>query len=596
MPKPTFDQLSSVRRLASATWSPDGRWFAYLAETSGKLQLWLQPAGGGFATQLTAMHDRRVMAFEWSDDGRRIAFAADLRGNETPELFVIDVEEGRASWPRQVTDRPEVEYNLAGWTPDGRLVVSANDREPSEVDPQLIDPDSGEVTRLMTGGLHYAADVSPDGRLLTVVEMRSNSDADVHLVDLESGEARRLTSSDEPTKFYAGPWAADGRGFYLVSDAGREFVGLGFWSLANDGWEYVHTPERDVDAVEVSKGGRYVGYVENDDGNGVVGVWDDAEQRAIVPELPIGVVHGLDLHPSETRALLTMATPREPANIFELDFVSGKLERREQSMLGGVNPDDLITPQLISYPSFDRDIPAWLYLPEGEGPHPMLVSIHGGPEAQERPEYGYGGMYQYLATRGIAILAPNIRGSTGYGKSYQKLIQRDWGGDELRDIDAAADWLVKQPWADPERLGIFGGSFGGFATLSAITRLPDRWSVAAEAVGPSNLVTFAGSVPPHWKPMMKNFVGDPDEDRDMLVERSPITYVDAVRVPLLVYQGAHDPRVVQAESDQMVEALRAKGLEVEYVVDEESGHGPSSHAAAIEWWRTISDYLVGKLT
>src|SRR5690606_14596858 len=228
--------------------------------------------------------------------------------------------------------------------------------------------------------------------------------------------------------------------------------------------------------------------------------------------------------------------------------------------------------------------------------HPVVLSIHGGPEAQERPGYAYGGMYQYLVTRGVAVLAPNIRGSTGYGKSYQKLIQRDWGGAELRDIEAAADWLAQQPWADASRLGIWGASFGGFATLSAITRLPDRWAVAAEAVGPSNLVTFARSVPPHWKPMMRNFVGDPDEDHELLVERSPITYVENVRVPLLVYQGAHDPRVVQAESDQMVEALRSRGIEVEYIVDEESGHGPASTETAIEWWRTISEFLVARLT
>ncbi len=595
MSVPTFDQLASVRRLSSPKWSPDGEWFAYLSDASGRFQLWLQPKGGGFATQLTALPGRRVTSFVWSKDGSRIAFLADLKGNETPEVFVLDVKDGSASWPRQLTDASEVEYNLSGWTPDGRIVLSGNDREPGEMDPQLMDPETGEVERLMTGGLYYAGYLSESGRWLTVMESHSNTNADLHLLDLQSGEARLLSPHEGDAKFYPGPWTPDESGFYLLTDEGREYAGLAFWSFGEDAWSYVHEPERDVDGVRVSSSGRYVGIVENDGGNGVLGVLDRHEQRMIVPELPVGVIDALSMHPLEPRALLVLSSPREAGNVFELEFGSGALERREQSMLGGVDVSQLAVPELITYPSFDRDIPAWLYVPEGEGPHPVVVSIHGGPEAQERPEYAYGGMYQYLVTRGVAVLAPNIRGSTGYGKSYQKLIQRDWGGDELKDIEAAADWLAEQPWADASRLGIWGGSFGGFATLSAITRLPDRWAVAAEAVGPSNLVTFASSVPAHWKPMMRNFVGDPEDDRDMLMERSPITYVEHVRVPLLVYQGAHDPRVVKAESDQMVEALRSRGIEVEYIVDEESGHGPSSTETAIEWWRTISEFLVEKL-
>lgn len=503
MPKPTFEQFTSVRRLDAPAWSPSGEQFAYLADTSGRLQLWLQPQGGGFPTQLTALQDRRVMAFAWSRDGERIAFTADLKGNETPELFVLDIVGGQATWPRQLTDAPEVEYNLSGWTADGRIVLSANDRLPTEMDPLLMDPVTGEVERLMTGGLYYAGEASPSGRWLAVTEFRSNTDSDVHLIDLKTGAARRLTEHAEEAKVFAGPWSADDSGFYLITDAGREFSGLAFWSLEQDDWEYVHQPERDVDAVSVSRGGRYVAYVDNDGGNSAITIHDKQEQRLLKPELPLGVVASGDLHPSEPHALITLTTPREAGNIFELDYATGTLNRLEQSMLGGVDIEDMAVPELVSYPSFDRDIPAWLYQPEGPGPHPVVLSIHGGPEAQERPGYAYGGMYQYLVSRGVAVLAPNIRGSTGYGKTYQKLIQRDWGGGELRDIEAAADWLAQQPWADTTRLGIWGASFGGFATLSAITRLPERWAAAAAAVGPANLVTFARSVPPHWRAMMR---------------------------------------------------------------------------------------------
>lgn len=341
MAKPTFEQLSSVRRLASPAWSPSGDRFAYLADTSGRLQLWLQPKGGGFPTQLTALQDRRVMAFTWSRDGERIAFTADLKGNETPEVFVMDVVEGQPTWPRQLTDRPEVEYNLSGWSADGRIVLSANDRLPAEMDPLLMDPATGEVERLMTGGLYYAGEISPSGRWLTVTEMRSNTDSDVHLVDLRSGAARRLTEHAEEAKVFAGPWAADESGFYFVTDAGHEFNGLAFWSLEQDAWDYLHQPERDVDGVSVSRGGRYVAYVDNDGGNSVISILDKHAQSMVTPALPLGVVAAVDLHPSDPRALVVLATPRESGNIFELDYASGTLRRLEQSMLGGAGAREL---------------------------------------------------------------------------------------------------------------------------------------------------------------------------------------------------------------------------------------------------------------
>jgi dipeptidyl aminopeptidase/acylaminoacyl peptidase len=182
-------------------------------------------------------------------------------------------------------------------------------------------------------------------------------------------------------------------------------------------------------------------------------------------------------------------------------------------------------------------------------------------------------MYQYLLSLGIGILAPNIRGSTGYGKSYQKLIHHDWGGDELKDLEAAATYLRSLPWVDSSKIGVYGGSFGGFATLSCVSRLPDYWAAAVDIVGPSNLVTFAKAVPPTWRRFMAEWVGDPETEADFLLERSPITYVDQIKTPIFVIQGAKDPRVVKAESDQIVQRLRERGVEVRYDVYEDEGHG-----------------------
>jgi dipeptidyl aminopeptidase/acylaminoacyl peptidase len=443
--------------------------------------------------------------------------------------------------------------------------------------------------------MYYAGHVSPDGRWLTVVEFKGNMDQDIHLLDLDTREVRNLTAHEGESVFLPSGWSRDSGSFYLLTNHGREFTALGVYGLEQDRWQVIHAPEHDVEDFALARSGETTLASINAAGASRLQAYDMTTGAEIaLPDLPHGVVHEFALHPSERRAVLALGRPTEATNLYHFGF-DGDVQPLEQSMLGGIDPESLPEPDSIAYASFDRDVPAWLYRPEGDGPYPFVLSIHGGPESIERPEYRYDGLYQYLLSRGIGVLAPNIRGSTGFGRTYQKLIHRDWGGDELEDIRHAAEWLRAQPWADADRLAVYGGSFGGFATLSALARLPEYWAVGVDVVGPSNLVTFAGSVPPHWRAFMRDLVGDPEDDRDMLLERSPITYVDRIRAPLLIIQGANDPRVVQAESDQMVERLRERGLEVEYYVDPEGGHGASDRAGRLRWYRMIATYLEDRL-
>ena len=593
-----FDRFAAVRRIGKAEYAPDGRTFAYIAPTSGRNQLWLQPTGGGFPTQATELDGRRVTDFVWAPEGDRIVFTADHDGDEMHKVFVLDVTGGRPGWPRQLTDAPKVQHEIGEALPGGRVLMGANDREPSQVDAQILDLDTGERTRLVTGGQFFPATASPDGTRVLVIEVHGNMNQDLHVVDVATGERRHVTPHEGEAKFWPGPWATDGRGFYLRTDHGREFLGLAFYDLAKDAWGYAHAPDRDVEGFLLARDGRTTLTVENHDGAHALRAFDLERSEPLPdPKIPFGVVEHATLHPSRRRALLTLSTPAHAENLFELDLATSRLEPREQSMLGGLDPAAMPVPEPVRIPGDGVEIPAWLYRPAGEGPFPVLLSVHGGPETQEQPGYRYQGLYAYLVDRGIAVLAPNIRGSTGYGKSWQKAIHRDWGGVDLRDLEATADWLASRDWVDADRIGVFGGSYGGFATLTAVTRLPERWAVAVDIVGPSNLVTFTKSVPPHWRPLMAAWLGDPDDpdDHAMLLERSPITYVENVRAPMLIFQGANDPRVVQAESDQMVEALRARGLEVEYVVDEKSGHGPADRATALTWYGTIASYLEERL-
>jgi dipeptidyl aminopeptidase/acylaminoacyl peptidase len=598
----TFEQFAAVRNYGSLSFSPDGRWVAYTTNASGQFNVWKQPVAPGpdgpqMPVQLTALTDDATRQVYWSPDGSRLLTMADHHGTENFQLYSIPAEDG---WLYPLTDAPSVRHELEGspFSPDGsQIAYASNERNPADFDVFVRGVDQGEGRALVTDGAYYSAiNWSPDGRSLLVLKLNSNTDQDLYVVDVASGEKRHLTPHEGEVKFFPGPWRPDGSGIYLLTDRDREYLGLALLDLASGELSWVETPDWDVQDVDLSQDGRSLAWIVNEDGWSRLHLRDltTGEARTF-PHLPPGVHSALQFSPDGSRIGLMINRPVRPSNIYVVEVATGEVSCLTQSFLGGVPESAMVEPELIRYRSADgREIPAFLYRPQGlaDGERaPVVLSIHGGPETQELPTYAYNGLYQYLLSRGIGILATNIRGSTGYGKTYQKLIHRDFGGADLHDLEHAALHLRSLPWVDPDRLGVFGGSYGGFATLSCVTRLPDYWAAAVDIVGPSNLITFARAVPPAWKRMMKQWVGDPDEDAEMLRERSPITYVENARAPLLVIQGANDPRVVQAESDQMVERLRDLGRTVEYMVFEDEGHGFTKTANTLKALRATAEWL-----
>jgi dipeptidyl aminopeptidase/acylaminoacyl peptidase len=572
----SFEQFTAIRRYQpTLSFSPDGREIAYVVNTSGQFNIWRQSSAGGFPHQLTLFADQTPREIAWSPDGQTIAFAADRDGDEYKQIYTIPARGGRIS---AQTEAPRVRHELAAeaWSPDGAsLLIAGNDRSETDQDVLIRDLATGETRRVVDyGGMFFPMTWSLDGKSVTVVDFKSNTNMDLYVLTVDNEEMQHLTPHEGEIQYLPGPWAVDGSGFYVISDEGREFAGLAFWDL-KEGMRWIDAPDANVESVALSGDGRYLAWIVNQEGYSALKVRDlRSNQDVALPEIPKGVIDALAISRSGGKVGFLMAGATHPNEVYVLDLERSTLTRLTESMLGGIDEADLTEPELIHYPTHDgREIPAWLYRPEGEGPFPVILSIHGGPEWQERPTYNYAGLYQYLLTRGIGILAPNVRGSTGYGKSYQKLIHHDWGGAELGDFRAAADYLKGLNWVDGDRLGVYGGSFGGFATLSCVTRLPDYWAAAVDIVGPSNLVTFAKAVPPTWRRFMDQWVGNPETEVDFLMERSPITYVDQVTAPLFVIQGANDPRVVQNESDQIVERLRERGVEVKYDVYEDEGHG-----------------------
>lgn len=597
-PKYRFEQFAATRIYTPAVrYSPDGKQILHVANTTGQFNLWTIPSGGGIPQQLTAFTDNTVRNVEWLPDGSGIIFQADQNGDEQHQLYRLGA---RGGWHTPITQKVDSQHNLGDISPDGQWIAySANDDNPASMDVCLYHTETGEKRRIFAGKLSFPSEWSPNGRYLTIIESTGNTNLNTWLYDHQTGETTLCTPHEGEAIFAAVGWSPNNDGFYIVSDSGREFMGLMYYDLAKKSYDWVETPNFDIEQFAFSQDGRVMIWAVNENGASKLYGKNLATNTPInMPNLPLGVVNGMALNPDATKLALVYVRPSQASNLYELDLATGDMIELGQSMLGGIDPADFIEPEAVFYETFDgRKIPAWLYKPKTvDGMrYPVMLSIHGGPEAQERAMYNYNGLYQYLLNAGFGILAPNIRGSTGYGKSYQKLIHRDWGGAELRDIEHAALYLRGLDWVDSNRIAVFGGSFGGFATLSAVTRLPEYWAVGVDIVGPSNLVTFAKAVPPFWRPIMKAWVGDPDEDFDFLMERSPITYVSQLRAPMLVIQGAKDPRVVKGESDQMVEKIRAQGGHVEYYVDEEEGHGTTRRENSIKWMGMIARFLEEQL-
>jgi dipeptidyl aminopeptidase/acylaminoacyl peptidase len=600
--RPPFEQYFASRRLAAITdLTPDGERALFVSNLSGQFNLWSAAVdGGGWPEQLTSFTENTVRAVAVRGDGT-ILFSADRDGDEFHQLYRIPAGGG---WPEQLTDLEQVQHILSGdaWSRDGkRFCFAANSRTPTDTEVFVWDDGAAEPRYLWGEGRYtVAVSFSPDGTTVLAVDARSNTDLSLYAIDVETGDAVEITEHEDEVKFVPGPWSADSASVYVLSDEGRDFSGIARVDVATGSREWVEAPDLEIDELAGSDDGRVLAWLENVDGWARLRLRDLSTGADLpAPKLPRGAISfagsGMSLSTDGSRLVLVWEQPGRPAEVYVVDTATGDARPVTESRLGALRSLRLCEPELVSYPTFDgREIPAWLYRPEGNGRAPFVLAIHGGPEAQERPTYRP--HFQYLASRGIGVLATNTRGSTGYGKTYQKLIHHDFGGGDLEDWRHAAEWLRAQDFVDGERLGVFGGSYGGFATLSCVTRLPEYWAAAVDLVGPSNLVTMARAVPPGWRRFMAKWVGDPDTEEEFLRERSPITYVDNVRAPLLVLQGAKDPRVVKAESDQMVDRLRELGREVEYVVFEDEGHGFTRYSNEVRGYRLTCEWIERHLT
>jgi dipeptidyl aminopeptidase/acylaminoacyl peptidase len=590
------DFVPQQRFLVPLALSPDGNTVAYSSDIDGAFDLWIAPVAGGQPRRITKFGDRAVRQIAWSPDGKSLVFSADRQGDEQYRLYRIDLGDEA---PTELCPGPDCQRVLAATPFDahGRyLAYAANDRD-ATVQDLLIQDLAEETERRVippAGAVFEPAGISPDGQWLLVTAFRSKSDTAAYLLDLSDSDSELVCVTAEygQSCFEPASWSADSSGFYLLTDLWGEFIAAAFYSLASGDLTPVARHEWDVELVQAA--GETLVWSVNE--AGYSRLHGRRQGRALeFPGIPAGVISALALSPGTDQAVILIESATRPTEIGIIAPDAGfrYLTDTRPPALCVVEPAE---PEAISYPVSDgRSVQAFLYRPSKPGPHPVLLSIHGGPENQERPGYSRSGLYQHLLDEGIAVFAPNIAGSTGYGKAHQILIHRDWGGIDLDDLDHGVRYLQGASGLDADRIAVMGASYGGFAALSCLARLQYPWAAGVSIYGPTNLLTLAQACPPTWKTFVALVLGDPAIHAEQLTERSPLTHAEGITAPLFILQGARDPRVPRAESDQLVGRLRGRGVEVQYDVFEDEGHGFTSRSNELAAYGKVAAFLVRHL-
>src|SRR5581483_9441131 len=570
--------LLEIRQAFPLSFSADGGQLLVASSVPGTLQLYRVAAHGGELEQLTDLGEPVGGLF--LADGS-VLVEIDHGGNERTQLYVLD---DGALEPLVVDDRfihrtPCVRMNT--------LAYATNRRNGVDFDVVARNLETGEERTFELSGYNTVEAVSPDGRIIAVDRTGERSgDNDLYLCDVSTGEISRATPHDDPAEFYTPLWL-DGSLVYATNE-GRDM-----FAVVRDG-ETVYAADWDV-ACAADDAGRSLLVHANEDGYSRLTLLDP-RTFAVREDVPLPG-RGLAEHPvfSPDGSLLafSFSSPVETRDVFVYDLDSREL-RRVTTSPRGVDPATLVEPELHRFASFDGEsIPVFLFEPQGDGPFPVVVTVHGGPESQWLPWFSpsFAPLTQYLVSRGYAVAAPNVRGSTGYGKRYQALDDVERRLDSVRDLAALHDWLSGRPAIDGSRAVVYGRSYGGYMVLAALAFQPERWAAGIEAVGISSLVTFLQNTSDYRRAQREREYGSLAHDGDFLRDASPMTHIDSIRAPLFIQHGRNDPRVPVTESEHIHAVLTEKGIPCELLIFEDEGHMVEKLSNRIETFTRMVDFL-----
>ena len=582
---PSLIRILDARGASRLALSPDAGTLYFVTDLTGTVQLWSVPVAGGVPRRLSYEADR-VGAYSLAPEGTEIAYGADEGGDERWALWVMNAEGTDA---RRLSTRADRIHHVVGWTSDGSGVLAfANLRDERFFDLHEFPKRGGTPKpRFRHDGTGFGAAVLRDGRIVVTTNRERSDQNHLSLVERD-GSIMRLTP-DSPIAMHQSARAfADG--ILVLSDRDRDLAAIASVGL-NGSFRYVVAPVNTVvDELEVA--GAHVAYALNVEGRSEVRLLADGKD-APVAGLPPGdlatdlIGKSLAVAPDGTVAV-AWARFDAPSAI----YVAAPGQRARlvvPPQMAGLSPEGLPEEELVSWRAFDgRTIPGFLLRPRGasKGPRPTVVQVHGGPEGQARPLWNP--LTVALVGAGFNVLQPNVRGSSGYGRAYMSLDDVRLRMDSVRDLDAAAAWLAESGVAPAARIGVIGGSYGGFMTLAAITFCADRkWAAAVDIVGIASFTTFFARTAPWRRPLRAAEYGDPEKDADFLESISPLNFIDRIQAPLMVIHGANDPRVPVEEAEQIVSNLRARGRDVDYLRYEDEGHGLAKAKNRADAWPKV---------
>ncbi|WP_299163566.1 S9 family peptidase [uncultured Eudoraea sp.] len=576
-----IEAMAKVGACYSPSFSPDGSEIAFISNISGIPQLWKIPSTGGWPIQLTNFNDPVSNAI-WSPKGNKIAFQLAPGGGMNSQIYTIKAD---GSEIKQITSGGKSNNWMGNWSDDGNyLSYSSNQNNPSGMDSHLYNMLT-KMTELsiVNQGIGRITDIGKDNDRFLLSRVASRGSNDLYLIDKESNETL-LTKHSGPGSFY-GEFSPNGE-IYISSNLNRDKIAFG--KIKNRKIEVLsERGDSELQNFIFNESGSMALLVWNVAGKNEISLFDIQNQKELKTlDMPVEQVGGGDFSSDDRYFLFTGSGSTEPANVWLYDFENDTFTKLTDSPHPGINLEELIAPELVKFKSFDGlELSGWLYQPAvGNSPYPTVISYHGGPEGQSRPSFSY--TFQALLSQGIAVFSPNVRGSSGFGKEFVNLDNGALRTNGIKDIEACYNYVVESGFADKSKVGIMGGSYGGYMVMAGITEYPDMFAAAANLFGVVNFITFFEETEPWMAAISKVEYGDPDTEADMLRALSPINKVAVVKTPTIVLHGANDTNVPVVEAEQVVENLKKRNIPVEYILFQDEGHG----------WRKTSNKVMSTVS
>jgi dipeptidyl aminopeptidase/acylaminoacyl peptidase len=590
-----MEQFMETVSIGGSSFNPDETKLLVSSNESGVFNVYELDLATGTRNPVTESEDT-TFAVAYMPDDERILFTRDQEGNEINHLFLRDLD----GTVKDLTEGAETKEQWAGFRNDlTKFYTLNNGRDPKFMDLYEWDVETLEKRMLYRNEIGLdPQEISPDGRWIVVGKTNTTNDSDLFVLDLASpGEPRHISAHQGQANFAAEDISVDGSTLYYTTNVDGEFATLKSYDFASGNHTEVFATDWDVSYAYFSRLGTYRVVGTNEDGYTKIRITNEASGEAVeIPNLPQGTVTGVAFSNSERLMKFTLSSDTMPGNLFLYDFETSDLKQLTDTLNPEIDSEDLVASEVVRFTARDGlTIPGPLYKPIGASAKnkvPVLLSIHGGPGGQSRA--GYRASRQFLLNHGYAIFAVNNRGSSGYGKTFYAADDRKHGREPLWDCVDAKEYLKTLDWVDPDRIGIMGGSYGGYMVLAALAFEPEEFAVGVDIFGVSNWIRTLKSIPPYWESFREALyaeIGNPDTDEDFLYDTSPVFHGDKITQPLIILQGANDPRVIKPESDDMVAAIEANNGIVEYLVFDDEGHGFTKNDNRIAGWNAILAFL-----